>query len=136
MERASKRDILVSTSLCWLGVALFIVVSFAHAASLFYDTIRVHDVGELGSCGKAYTEPVRLILGLLAPIAVAGVCGIALLHFRGLIGRPQMLIAALLAGCTLAAELAYGFWLFRTVLPGVGSLSDLVWWMMPIWKLW
>jgi hypothetical protein len=136
MEPASKRDILISQAICWLGVACFVAASFLHAGSLFYETVRVHDAGELGSCGNGYTEPVQVILAFLAPIAGAGVCGLLLLHIRGFVSRANVLAAGVLTVCTLAGELAYGFWVFRTVLPGAGSLSDLVWWMRPIWKLW
>jgi hypothetical protein len=138
MEPALKRKILILQAICWLGVTCFVAISFLHAASVFYERIRDHyePGGLMVMCGNVYTEPVRVILSFLSPIAGAGVCGLALLHFRGFVSRPNLLAAALLTVCMLAAELAYGFWLFRTVLPGAGSLSDLVWWMRPIWKLW
>src|SRR5690349_10727088 len=131
MEPASKREILILQTISWLGVACFVAISFLHAGSLFYDTVRVHDAGEIeiGTCGNVYSEPVQVILAFLAPIAGAGVCGLALLHFRGFVSRANVLAAGVLTVCTLAAELAYGFWLFRTMLPGARPLADLVWWM-------
>ena len=112
--------------LSWLIVASFVIASAAYG---FYVPRVSRDLW----CGNVLTDPLSLLLNYAAPAAGCAVVGLAALWFRGALGVWSPISAGALSSVTLAALLAYGFRLFSTMLPGQ-SLSEIVWWMRPVWR--
>jgi hypothetical protein len=112
--------------LCWMVVASFVVASAAYG-------LYVPRVSRDLWCGNTLTDPLSFLLSYFAPAAGCAVAALGALWSRGALRIWSPASAATFFGVTLAALVAYGVWLFNTMLPGF-SLSDIVWWMMPVWR--
>jgi hypothetical protein len=112
--------------LCWIVVGSFVVASVAYG---FYMQRVSRDLW----CGNALTDPLSFLLSYAAPAAGCAVVSLGALSVRGALRVWSPVSAGALSVVTLGALLAYGFWLFSTMLPG-HPLSEIVWWMRPVWS--
>lgn len=114
-------------------VAYWILVVPLICASVVYGPYAHHLIGmpHLMSA-NAIVDPLVFILSYLTPVAVVGILGLGFLWRHGLTkGWTVVLAAALFLSCTVSL-VAFGVHGFR------GSswhLSDLVWWLKPVGKL-
>lgn len=112
--------------LCWITVAGFVAASAAYG-------LYVPRVSRDLWCGNVLTGPLSLLLSYFAPAAGCAVIALGVLWYRGALRVWSPVSASAVSALTVAALLAYGVWLFRTMLPG-HSLSEIVWWMRPVWS--
>ena len=112
--------------LCWMVVAGFVVASAAYG-------VYVPRVSRDLWCGNVLTDPLSFLLSYVAPAAGCAVAALGVLWYRGALRAWSPASAGAAFAVTLASLLAYGVWLFSTMLPGF-SLSDIVWWMRPVWR--
>jgi hypothetical protein len=112
--------------LCWMVVASFVVASAAYG-------LYVPRVSRDLWCANTLTDPLSLLLSYVAPAAGCAVVTLGVLWFRGLLRVWSPAFAGALSVFTLAGLLAYGLWLFKSMLPG-HPLSEIVWWLRPVWS--
>ena len=119
---------------CWIVVAAFVSASVAYGIYVRHVFAEASRPGSLGlMCGNVIIDPLVFVLSYLAPVAGCGVIGLGFLWERGRIEWWRPASAAIVFGVALVFLVAYGVWLFQTMLPGV-AFSDIVWWLRPVWR--
>jgi len=107
--------------LCWTMVVGFVAGSVAYVLYVPYVFRHLW-------CANTLTDPLAILLSCVAPAAGGAVVTLGVLWLRGLLGGWIPALAGVLCLVTLAVLLAYGSWLFRTILPS-HPLSEVVWWL-------
>jgi hypothetical protein len=80
-------------------------------------------------CGNSLTDPLGIMLNLVAPCGVAASIALLVMAWRGKCNWAPALTAGTLTTFGVVSLVAFGMWAFRTYL-GDSHLSDQVWWMI------
>ena len=122
----ARRVATLTHVLSWIAIGAFVL------ASVDYGLYALR-VGRNVWCGNTLTDPLSVLLSYFAPGAGCAVVALSYLWFRGALRVWSPASALAISGVTVVSLFAYGFWLFRNMLPS-HSLSDIVWWLGPVWR--